>query len=107
MLEELVAAIVYRRYCGVGFENALSWELLGEVFAGVEKFEEVSNRINVEVYELNLSRLSHISYLHLTRRNSIERAAWINYSHCHHPQILCMPLQSMGFVLKELGAHLG
>jgi hypothetical protein len=35
MLEKLVATVVDCREAWVGFEDALSWQLLGEVFAGV------------------------------------------------------------------------
>jgi hypothetical protein len=35
MLEQLVATVVDRGKAWIGFEDALSWQLPGEVFAGV------------------------------------------------------------------------
>lgn len=57
VLEELVAAVVDGRDGGIGLEDALAWELLGEVLARVEVLEEASDGVDVVFGELNLTGL--------------------------------------------------
>lgn len=57
VLKELVARVIDRGNCGVVFESSLARDLLGEVFARVEVFEEAADGVDVEFGEFNLARL--------------------------------------------------
>lgn len=57
VFQQLVAAVVDRGDRGVGFEDSLAGELLGEVFTSVEVLEETADSAKVKVCELNLAWL--------------------------------------------------
>ena len=57
MLKELVSSFIHLRDAVVGLQLALAGDLLGEVVAGVEKFEEAANGIDIVASEFNLTRL--------------------------------------------------
>jgi hypothetical protein len=70
VLEELVAAVVDRGDRGVRLEDALAGELLREVFASVEEFEEASDSVDVVVWELDLTRLRGVNGLNWLYNNA-------------------------------------
>lgn len=61
VFEKLLAAVIDGGESRVRFEDALAGELFGEVLAGVEVLEEAADSLDVEVGQLNLTRLGIVN----------------------------------------------
>lgn len=57
MLEQLNARVVDRWDGGIVFEASLARQLAGEIFLGIQEFEEAADGIDVFVWEVDLARL--------------------------------------------------
>lgn len=65
VLEQLNARVVDSRDRGIVFEVSLARQLAGEVFLGIQEFEETADGIDVFVWEVDLARLEECYLAHL------------------------------------------